>query len=137
VEICCDIEQMIRIPEFRDHYHGFTPDPAVVEKLRAVTQPITVLVVYGFWCAESKWIVPEVLKAIGEADNSNIQLLAVTVPYHETHTLPLTVGGLSIAKFPTTILLRGTYQTTQEIDPSAELCRFVEESLDAERLKCP
>jgi Thioredoxin len=137
MEICCDIERMVAHPELRERYNACVCDAGVVQKLREVGEPVTVAVILGLWCPDSRRIVPEVLRAIQEARNENIQLLSATVPYDETDNLPLNVGGLTVRKFPTIVVLRGRYQTTEEIDPSAELCRFVEESLDAERLKCP
>jgi len=136
MEICCDTDKMIRHPDLRTQYAAYVPDPAVVEKLRAAKEPITVAIIFGVWCPDSRRIVPEVLKAISEAKNDNLQLLTASVPYEETDDLPLDVGGLSVQRFPTVVLLRGKYQTTEEIDPSQEICRFVEESLDAARLSC-
>jgi hypothetical protein len=136
MEICCDIDQMVRHRDLKSRYDAYAPDPAVVAKLREVKQPVTVAVIFGFWCPDSKRIVPEVLKAITEAQNENLQLLTASVPYEETDNLPLDVGGLSVRRFPTVVFLRGRYQTTEEIDPSQEICRFVEESLDVARLAC-
>ncbi len=136
MEICCDIDRMVRHPDLKSRYEAYVPEPAVVEKLRAAREPVTVAVIFGFWCPDSRRIVPEVLKAIAEARNDNLQLLTATVPYEETDRLPLDVGGLSVRKFPTVVFLRGKYQTIEEIDPSQEMCRFVEESLAAERLSC-
>lgn len=135
MEICCDIETLIRQPRLRSRYESYMPPEDVVEALRAIDRPMTVAVVYGFWCPESSVIVPELLKSITEADNDNLQVLGATVPLDETYDLPLDVGGISVRRFPTIVFLRGRFQTTEEIDPKAEVVRFVEEGLDADRLR--
>ncbi len=135
MEICCDIEKLIRQPQLRARYESYVPPDDVLEALRAVDQPMTVALVYGFWCPESSVIVPEVLKSVTEADNDNLQVLGATVPLDETYDLPLDVGGISVRRFPTVAFLKGRFQTTEEIDPEAEVARFVEESLDAARLR--
>jgi hypothetical protein len=136
MEICCDIEKLCKAPQLCDRFDSYVPDPAVLGKLRAVSEPMTVAIIFGFWCGDSRRIVPEVLKALTVAGNENLQLLAASVPYEETDHLPLEVGGLSVRKFPTVVFLRGRFKTTQEIDAGAEVCRFVEESLEAKRLDC-
>jgi thiol-disulfide isomerase/thioredoxin len=136
MEICCDVDKLVHHGQIQTRYESYVPDPAVVARLRGVTEPTTIAVVFGLWCGDSRRIVPEVLKALTEANNGNLQLLAVTVPYDETHELPLSLSGLKVRRFPTIVFLRGKYETTDAIDPSRELCRFVEESLDAARLTC-
>jgi len=136
MEICCDISKMVRHPDLRTRYEGHEPDSEVVKALRAITEEMTVVIVFGFWCPDSLRIVPEVLKAITEADNPKLQVLTATVPWEETDDLPIPCGGISVRKFPTISFIKGRYQTTDEI-PSGidEPARFVEESLTAERLR--
>jgi len=135
MEICCDIAKLIRQPQIKSRYEAHEPVDDVLQALRAITEPMTVAIVYGFWCPDSARIVPDVLKAITEADNDNLQVLGATVPLDETYDLPLDVGGISVRRFPTVAFLRGRFQTTEEIDPNAEVVRFVEEPLDASRLR--
>jgi hypothetical protein len=134
MEICCDIDRLVRQPQLRDRYDSYVPPDETIDALRAIDEPMTVAVVYGFWCPDSVRIVPGVLKCITEADNDNLQVLGATVPLEETDDLPLDVGGISVRWFPTVAFLRGRFQTTEEIDPDAEVVRFVEEPLDASRL---
>jgi thiol-disulfide isomerase/thioredoxin len=135
MEICCEIDKMVRHPDLRARYEAHQPRADVVQALKAIGEETTVVIVFGFWCPDSKRIVPEVLKAVSEADNPNLQVLAATVPLEETHDLPLDVGGISVRKFPTIVFVRGRYRTTEEIPPGVrEEARFVEQSLDAEKL---
>ncbi|MGQ9732819.1 MAG: thioredoxin family protein [Candidatus Zipacnadales bacterium] len=135
MEICCDVNKMVRHPDLRSRYDAFTPPPEVVQALRAIRDETTVVIVFGFWCPDSMRIVPEVLKAITEADNPNLQVLAATVPLEETYELPLSLGGISVRRFPTVLFVKGRYQKVEDIPVSIEeLARFVEEPLKANRL---
>jgi len=135
MEICCDINKMVRHPSLRERYDGHQPPANVVDALRAIGEETTVVIVFGFWCPDSLRLVPEVLKAITEADNPKLQVLTASVPLEETHDLPLEVGAISVRRFPTIVLIRGRYQATDEIPPGIEeLARFVEQSLDPSRL---
>ncbi|MBM3475299.1 MAG: hypothetical protein FJX75_18715 [Armatimonadetes bacterium] len=135
MEICCEIDRMVRHPDLRGRYEAHEPRKEVVEALKAIGEEMTVVIVFGFWCRDSVRIVPEVLKALSEADNPNLQVLAATVPLEETDDLPIDVGGISVRRFPTIVFVRGRYRTTEEIQAGVpEEARFVEQSLDAARL---
>jgi hypothetical protein len=136
MEICCDIDRIVRHPSLRERYGTHEPDSRVVEALRAIGEEMTVVIVFGFWCPDSTRIVPQVLKAVTKANNPNLQVLAATVPLEETYDLPLNVGAISVRWFPTISFVRGRYQTTEAIPPGIEeLARFVEEPLKADRLR--
>ena len=134
MEICCDIDKMVRHPDLRARYNEYEPPAEVVEALRAIDREVTVAVVFGFWCPDSLRVVPQVLKSIVEASNDNLQVLAATVPLDETHDLPIDVGTVSVRRFPTVAFLTGRYERTEEIPQGVEVVRFVEEPLDAARL---
>ncbi len=135
MEICCDVNKMVRHPDLRTRYESHEPPAEVVEALKAIDEEMTVVIVFGFWCPDSLRIVPQVLKAITEADNPHLQVLVATVPLEETHDLPVSVGGISVRRFPTVVFLRGRYQKTEEIRADVqELARFVEEPLCADKL---
>lgn len=134
MEICCDIDKMVRHPDLRARYNEYEPPADIVKALRAIDREVTVAVVFGFWCPDSLRVVPDVLKAIVEAGNDNLQVLAATVPLDETHDLPIDVGTVSVRRFPTVAFLAGRYEKTEQIPEGVEVVRFVEEPLDAERL---
>jgi len=134
MEICCDIDKMVRHPDLRARYNEYEPPEEVVKALRGIDREVTVAVVFGFWCPDSLRVVPQVLKSIVEAGNDNLQVLAATVPLDETHDLPIDVGTVSVRRFPTVAFLTGRYERTEEIPQGVEVVRFVEESLDAARL---
>jgi len=136
MEICCDIDKIVRHPDLRVRYQAHHPPADVVTALRAIDQEMTVVIVFGFWCPDSMRVVPGVLRGIKEADNPNLQVLAATVPLEDTHELPIHCGGMSIRRFPTISFVKGRYKTTDEIPAGVEeLARFVEEPLSADRLR--
>ncbi|MBM3499610.1 MAG: hypothetical protein FJX74_13195 [Armatimonadetes bacterium] len=136
MEICCDVNKMVRHPDLRERYEAHEPPRDVVEALQAIEEEMTVVIVFGFWCPDSLRIVPEALKALTEADNPNLQVVAATVPLEETYDLPIACGGVSVRKFPTISFVPGRYQTTDEIPVGTEeRARFVEQSLSAEGLR--
>ena len=135
MEICCEIDKMVRHADLRGRYEAYQPPGKVVAGLKAIDQDMTVVIVFGFWCPDSMRIVPEVLKAMTEAGNPHLQVLTATVPLEETHDLPISCGGVSVRRFPTISFIKGCYETTDEIPAGIhEEARFVEESLDAARL---
>jgi len=134
MEICCHVDKMVRHPDLHARFDAAKPDPDVVEALRAIDEEVTFAIIFGFWCPDSLTIVPGVLRNIVEADNDSIQVLAASVPLDETHDLPIDLGAISVRRFPTTAILRGHYEKTDEIEPGCEIIRFVEEPLDAARL---
>ena len=134
MEICCQPDRVLRYRPYRSRYETATPDERLVDALRAVSRPLTALVVYGHWCHDSVRILPDFLRALAEADNAHVSLLAVHVPYHETDPSPFMAGPIPVARYPTITFLDGHYETTEEIPEGIDLATFVEEKPDGERL---
>ena len=134
METCCQPERVLRHRPYRARYDTATPDVGLVDALRAVSRPLTALVVYGHWCHDSVRILPDFLKALAAADNANLSLLAVHVPYHETDPSPFMAGPIPVTRYPTITFLDGRYETTDEIPHGTDLATFVEERPDGERL---
>ena len=134
MEVCCDPARILHQPEYRARYDGYRPLDDVVAALKVISRPVTVLIVFGYWCHDSAQVVPEVLKAVAVADNPRLQLLMLHVVYGETDPSPFMAGSVPVRRYPTVAFLEGHYQTTAEIPEGRELVRFVEESLVAERI---
>jgi hypothetical protein len=60
-------------PVWKSIHDHYTPDAAVVEKLRAA-KPARVTIVFATWCGDSKRAVPRLLKALHEANNPLLQV---------------------------------------------------------------
>jgi len=134
MEICCEIDKMVRHPDFRERFNAHQPPGDLVDALRAIERETTIAIIFGFWCPESNWIVPHTLKAISEADNDKLEVLAASVPLDETYDLPIHVGTIAVRRFPTIAFLKGHFVRTEDIPEDAELVRFVEEIPDPARL---
>ncbi len=131
MEICCDPKRVLKGPGYAERYAAHEPPAELVDALRSISEPATVLVVFGVWCQDSRRVVPEVLKAMAAADNGNLQLLAVHVSYAETDPSPFMAGPVAVKRYPTTAFLAGRFQTTEEIPEGVEKARFVEQSPNA------
>ncbi|HEX8252814.1 MAG TPA: thioredoxin family protein [Thermoanaerobaculia bacterium] len=95
-----------------DHYQ---PDGALVERLRAIDEPVKLEVVLATWCGDSRQYVPRLLKSIAAAANPNVsvELIGIDSDFHEPMEV---IAGRNITNVPTVIVKRGT----------RELGRFVE-----------
>lgn len=60
-------------PVWKSIHDRYTPDPAVVAKLRDA-KPARVTIVLATWCGDSKRAVPRLLKALHEANNPALQV---------------------------------------------------------------
>jgi hypothetical protein len=92
MEVCCEPERILRNPEYRAVYEAFAPPEGLVAALRQIGRPVTVLIVFGYWCADATAVVPPLLKALAAADNPNLQILLVHVAYLETEPSPFRAG---------------------------------------------
>jgi len=134
MEVCCDREVLLRPEPYRNAFERAQVSPRLLEVLRGIQERVTVLVVLGYWCPDSQRLVPTVLRAERDAENPNLNLLAVTVTYAETDNLPVDIGCFSVRCFPTIIFLRGRHEVVESPTPEDEIIRFVEEPVDPEKL---
>lgn len=95
-----------------DHYE---PDPKMVERLRAIAEPVKLRIVFATWCGDSRQHIPRLLKSIALAQNPNVSVELIGIG--PEFTSPMTVvQGDDITNVPTVIVKRG----------ERELGRFVE-----------
>src|SRR5215212_9110781 len=59
-------------PVWRKIAETYEPDGAIVERLRAIAEPVHLQVVMATWCGDSRHHVPRLLKSIERANNPNI-----------------------------------------------------------------
>ncbi|HYO79680.1 MAG TPA: thioredoxin family protein [Thermoanaerobaculia bacterium] len=95
-----------------DHYQ---PDGALIERLRAIDQPVKLEVVLATWCGDSRQYVPRLLKSIAAAANPNVsvELIGIDSDFHEPMEV---IAGRNITNVPTVIVKSG----------ARELGRFIE-----------
>lgn len=98
-----------------DHYQ---PDGAIVERLRAIDQPVTLDVVLATWCGDSRQHVPRLLKSIAAAANPNIsvQLLGIDSEFQKPVDV---VAGKNITNVPTVIVRSGEREVGRFVETPA------------------
>ena len=134
MEVCCNSKRLLGDRSYRERYQAIVPDPALVEKLKAIPEPTTLMIVLGYWCPDCFRIVPGTVRAFDEAANGKLEILGVAIPYEDTDRLPLQIGPVEVRKFPTIVFLRGTHRNVDTIQAGDEIVRFVEEPLDPDRV---
>lgn len=103
------------VPVWKAIAETYEPDPAVLERLRAVQTPTRLQVVLATWCGDSKKYVPRLMKSVAVANNPNltIELVGIGAEFDEPMEV---VQGLNITNVPTVLVLQG----------ETEVGRFVE-----------
>ena len=93
----------------------YEPDGAIVERLRAIQEPMRLQIVLATWCGDSRQHVPRLLEAIERANNPRItvELTGIGPEFLSPMTV---VQNENITNVPTVIVRRG----------SSEIGRFVE-----------
>lgn len=92
-------------PVWKSIHDHYTPDAAVVEKLRTA-KPARVTVFFATWCGDSKRAVPRLLKALHEANNPLLQVDLYGIG-PEFLTPLETVRDQRLTNVPTMIVERG------------------------------
>ena len=93
----------------------YEPDGAIVERLRAIQEPMRLQVVLATWCGDSRQHVPRLLKAIERANNPRITVELTGIGPEFLSPMAV-VQNENITNVPTVIVRRG----------SSEIGRFVE-----------
>ena len=110
------LEELWQIaPVWRAINESYEPDPAMIERLRKIDQPVRLQIVLATWCGDSRHHVPRLLKSIERAHNPNlsVELIGIGPDFQSPMT---TVQGEDITNVPTVIVKSG----------EKEMGRFVE-----------
>ncbi|HUR81648.1 MAG TPA: thioredoxin family protein [Thermoanaerobaculia bacterium] len=92
-------------PVWRTIADVYEPDGKIVDRLRAIDQPVTLQVVMATWCGDSRQHVPRLLKSIARANNPNITVELTGVGPDFTTPMAV-VSGENITNVPTVIVRR-------------------------------
>ncbi len=90
-------------PVWRAIAEHYEPDGAVVERLRAIRQPMRLQIVLATWCGDSRQHVPRLLKAIERAANPNLTVELIGIGPDFLSPMEL-VQGENITTVPTVIV---------------------------------
>ena len=91
------------VPVWRGLTESYEPAPAAVAALKTETRPVTMTVVLGTWCGDSKEFVPRVLKSVREAANPKIAVRLVALDNDFLHPQDV-IGGRRIINVPTIVV---------------------------------
>jgi len=91
------------VPVWRSLMQTYQPAPAAVAALGKETRPVTMTVVLGTWCGDSKEFVPRVLKSVRAASNPNLAVRLVALDNDFLHPQDV-IGGKRIINVPTIVL---------------------------------
>lgn len=91
------------VPVWRGLMESYEPAPAAVAALRKEMRPVTMTVVLGTWCGDSKEFVPRVLKTLREAANPKIAVRLVGLDNDFLQPQEV-IGGRRIINVPTIIV---------------------------------
>ncbi len=99
------LEEVLQaLPEYRRGAARYVPDPAALAKLRRVTQPTELLVVFGSWCPHCAEAVPRLVRVLEDVKGAPIAVTFHGVPHDGTPD-PLT-EELHVTGLPTAIVRR-------------------------------
>jgi len=91
------------LPEYRRDAARYTPDPATVEKLRRVKQPMELLVFFGSWCPHCAVAVPRLVRVLQDVRGAPIAVTFHCVPHDGGDA---TMDDLRVTGLPTAIVRR-------------------------------
>ena len=91
------------VPVWRGLMESYRPAPAAVAALAKEARPVTMTVVLGTWCGDSKEFVPRVLKSVRAAANPNLAVRLVALDNDFLHPQDV-IGGRRIINVPTIVL---------------------------------
>jgi thiol-disulfide isomerase/thioredoxin len=92
------------LPEYRRGAARYTPDPGTLEKLRRVTQPTELVVVFGSWCPHCEQAVPRLVRVLEDVKGAPIGVTFHGVPPGEARDSVM--DDLHITRLPTAIVRR-------------------------------
>jgi hypothetical protein len=104
-------------PVWRAIADVYEPDGAIVERLKAIDEPVRLEVVLATWCGDSRQHVPRLLKSVARAANPNITVELIGIDADFLQPMDV-IGGRNITNVPTVIV--------SSAKASVELGRFVE-----------
>lgn len=110
-----------------DHYQ---PDGAIVDRLRAIDEPVHLEVVLATWCGDSRQHVPRLLKSLALANNPNISVELIGIDAEFLAPAAVTAGQ-NITNVPTVIVRNGDREVGRFVETPAgatvedDLCDIV------------
>ena len=94
------------VPVWRQLMDSYQPVPAAVATLAGESRPVTMTVVFGTWCGDSKEFVPRILKTVHAAANPKVSVKLVALDNDFLHP-PDVIARWRVINVPTVIMESG------------------------------
>ena len=94
------------VPVWRQLLEAYQPVPAAVAALSSEPRPVTMTVVFGTWCGDSKEFVPRILKTVHAAANPRISVKLVALDNDFLHPQDV-IARWRVINVPTVIVESG------------------------------
>ncbi|WP_144392531.1 thioredoxin family protein [Pleionea sediminis] len=99
------VELLDKYTAFSSTYQKYELSEQDSQRLKAIKDPMELIIVFGTWCHDSQREVPRLLKLIDTANNPNIKTRLIGVGYDKKIPIENNPYGISIRYTPTAILL--------------------------------
>lgn len=90
---------------FQMDYEVYEPDQGTIELLRPLMNGLTITIVLGTWCGDSKEQLPRFIKVLDQLNYPTENLLMIGVDSHKSARL-FDVSSFEIEKVPTFIFMK-------------------------------
>jgi len=94
------------VPVWRQEMDAYQPVPAAVAAIAKESRPMTMTVVFGTWCGDSKEFVPRLLKTVHAAANPKVSVKLVALDNDFLHP-PDAIARWRVINVPTVIVESG------------------------------
>lgn len=106
----CDLGGLIGFPGYTDeylrNYHAYNPDMNVMHDLQPLLQGVSITIVLGVWCSDSKEQVPRVVKVLEHCGYAPEQVNYIAVDRKKSARGSTDLMPPGIERVPTIILYR-------------------------------
>lgn len=93
-------------PDWEAVAAAYNPNPACLQKLKAVQQPVRIEIFLGTWCSDSKNHVSAYFKILDMTDNPLIQTIYIGIPRDKAARPKYLPQAKNIEKLPTFLVYK-------------------------------
>lgn len=104
-----------QLPDWKEEYDLFKPDPVTVGKFSNITRPFQIICVLGTWCSDSRVGVPPFLKTLESANNPNLSITLYAVDRNKQDPYEI-AKKYNVDRVPTFIVLSGNKEIGRMVE---------------------
>ncbi len=106
------------VPVWRAGMDNHKPDTKAVAAIQACDKDTTITVIFGTWCGDSKHYVPQLLKALHEANNPKLKIKLIGIDNQFNQPTDV-IQPRKLINVPTVIVERGGHEIGRIIETPA------------------